>query len=230
MTSPSGTGPFLPRSTTRGVRCASDIYGNSPVEVVLELLANRRDGLADRLRSALSSDEFVSATTAIRRRSEAASWYALSLSNHIIWLAENDFTREDTRQVRYLTEIIYSQEPANVLILALALRAMDGSWPVAYGPRGRAEFLAEWPEYQAMVRSEIWVSIQTGEYERAISFVRDRVQDLSEVMTLKRCAAGYPALISFIEDSIGQSCECLILSCALRRMFIRAETSSRRMA
>ncbi len=228
MTSPLGTGPFVPHGTARGRKTASDVSGIDRIETTLARVPDCPEGLASRLGEIVFSDEFAWCTTEIRRTAEASAWYAVSLTNHIDWLTANGFTREDARQVRYLAEVVHSREPAIALTAAVVLRLLGGTWLASYRLRSGAQFLVDWPEYRQRVRDEIWVSVQTCEYEPAMLALSGRVWELSEMVLVEPLEVDCATAAAYLMECIGESCEDMIVACALRRMFIRAETAGRR--
>lgn len=228
MTSPLGMdGPFVPRTAARGLRTAEERSERPRIDAVLRGMSTLSAELGERVKSCIASHEFASAVTDLRRTAEAVEWYVVSLSNHISWLAENGFNREDVRQIRYLAEVVYAKEPAHALAAAVALRAIEGE-ASPYLTQASVPFLADWPTYQARMRKEIWVSVQTREYGNAVLALCDRVYELSRSVPAKPCKGDYHGLAPVLVDCMGLSCEDLIVACAMRRMFIHAENASRR--
>ena len=70
------------------------------------------------------------------RKSTTKDCSGLRFPDQLSWLAENGYSREDTRQIRYVVEIFHHLEPVFMVIMALAARVMktsdadagSGSW------------------------------------------------------------------------------------------------------
>lgn len=228
MTSPLGRGGSFASLRLAGGLIEAKERGCAQIETILGVVPGLLAGFIAYIEPLLGSRDFASAVSAVRRSAESAAWYAVSLTNHLRWLSENGFSREDTRQIRYLTEVLHTEEPAYALIAALTLRSVNGHQPWCYTKPSASRFLADWPGYRAKVDSEIWVTVQTAEYERAILAVCDEVWELSGSPPSLAIAGRNSEMIVALADCLGSSCEAAVLACALRRMFIRAETAGRR--
>ena len=91
--------------------------------------------------------------------------------------------------------------------------------------------LAIWPAYVDHVWIELGPALERAEYARAVAAVREAAECVSRELPISafkpdlcaRCRAAIPSL----KRCLRASCHVLVLSCALRRMFIRAETDAR---
>lgn len=169
----------------------------------------------------LESDEFAPAVSRVRRAAELAS-RRVSLSNHLEWLSENGFSREDTRQIRYEVELWYADAPALALMAVIATKETQPS----SSEKGCVPImLTDWPAYQAKIAAEIGDA--AVEYDRAVSAVRETLREVSRTIG-SSATQTYPVDIAEVMDYLDTMCRVTVLTCALRRMFVRAEIRVRR--
>lgn len=81
-------------------------------------------------------------------------------SNHLSWLSDHGFSREDTRRISFLVEVFYDVEPVVAIITALVIRFDSdiSREPVTLPPHRFYRELSAWPEYARFVRDEIMIS------------------------------------------------------------------------
>lgn len=177
------------------------------------------------------------------------------LPNHLTWLQEHEYSREDTRQIRYVVEAFYNSEPRYAILAALALKWLcdtqsdltcsecdwSGTHPTFNSPISLAEqssvnnthkfyrAISIWPGYSQQVSEEFSSQLRSSE---------DSLLRL--MMILDKLINNIPIRPSndiSIEDSLDLKCsihhyliasrEVILLTSALRRMFIKAETEAR---
>lgn len=128
----------------------------------------------------------------LRQLGDAFARSASAFPNHLKWLTDHGYTREDTRQIRYIIESFYS---------AIATEAKHAPFEDALSP---------WPEYLAKIDADRATASQ--QYAEAARAIMDKALELP-------CVQAPVLSIDFCED--------VLLICALRRMFIRAEIAAR---
>jgi len=191
----------------------------------------------------------------------------MEFSNHLRWFPGNGFGREDSRQIRYITEAFYSVEPVFTVLSAIALQWVGGKTPsittageacAGSGTRpwfhGRIAFadsyygpdvgyygndnhplyraFAMWPVYMTKIAADLAQTPFTNEYKRAIAEVDAKAEELAGQIPIpareRNYAIEHPRLIDCLNQCLIRSSEVVVLTCALRRMFIRAENIARR--
>lgn len=201
----------------------------SPVEI--KHILQSVPGCWERFLGSFDSRDLTGAADELRSAAEAAAWNGAMLPNHLPWLCRNDFSREDVRRVRYTIESFYAAEPVLVVLGTLALREAEPgvASPAEACPRIHPfhRALSAWPRYHMKIVDDLSGSRLIGEYDDAVVSIRDKASVLADDISPEHFVLE-PGLAFAISDCLDRSCEALVLACALRRMFIRAELRARR--
>lgn len=82
------------------------------------------------LRPALDCYRIESAAASLREYCSTIIPNIARLPDELKWLKESGYSREDIRQIRYVTEVFYGMEPVLIIVSAIAYRWLEGKTPV----------------------------------------------------------------------------------------------------
>ena len=194
---------------------------------------------------------------ALRHAASLEAKSHFKLPNHLTWLHEHEFTREDIRQIEYVTEAYYNAEPRFAILAALALKWLNGCHTQSDLACSECDWNGTHPTFMSPISlTEQSSEINTHKYYRAISIWPGYSQQVSDdfanlrmssqdsllrlLMTIDKLIENIPfrqdndvpiensfELKSSIHHCLIASCEVILVTSALRRMFIKAETGAR---
>ena len=95
-------------------------------EDVLAAVPGCLESFSSSIEPAVRSCLVKSAAAQLQRVARSKSRAVLHLPNHLDWLLATRFTREDTRQIRYVVETFYNVEPVHAVMTACALEWVTG--------------------------------------------------------------------------------------------------------
>jgi hypothetical protein len=181
----------------------------------------------------------------------------LPLPNHLTWMYQRGFSREDCRQIRYVVETFYNLEPIFSVLSVVAwkwLLKQTGSdslpaksctdfprtifpEPIDYAeihkypPHPFYRAIALWSEYCDKIQSDISEGSNWILFNTAVDFLRNRVEEIASRVSASTRPYSLtqdpsPHIIP-IRQCLDDSCEVIVLTCALRRSFIKAEVAGR---
>jgi hypothetical protein len=185
-------------------------------------------GLEDR--AIVNRWPILAAAERLRRQVLLLARKSVRLPDHLAWLDDHGFSREDSRQIRYVVEVFHNIEPLSAVLLALGVR--PGGWwlriPIALveddgSPSTHPFFraLAVWPEYSAMALEQV---AQHSHYP-------DLIHAAAEYAELAACRLRAHATFAHHTGPVtvlSASAEAMVLASSLREAFIENEGRSRR--
>lgn len=223
------------------------------------------------MRPAFDSCRLESAARWVRDVGAAEAESVVRFSDHLRWLADRDYSQDDTRQIRYIVEAFCNVEPVHAVLAASAeawldgatqspvsldtecvaeetkadftaeIRFVDGDGPLAClspfddrwgSPRHSfLRALAIWPPYVDRVWAELDPVLESAEYARAVSKIREGAERVSREMPISAIEpdlrAQYGTVIPYLKQCLNASCHVLVVCSALRSMFVAAEIDAR---
>lgn len=190
-------------------------------------------------RAASTESGFIKTTAAnLRRRVSLKVGSSPAISDHLTWLSNNGYSREDSRQIRYITEVFYNCEPMFSIACALATfgglaitaelncgcLGTDLTYSSAEQERHTTvhaffRSLGAWPRYGEMLTREL---SHLDAFPELVKATAENAYSIASTISTNnaRPAGGFP-------DSLITSCEVVVVTCTLRQMFINAETARR---
>lgn len=226
---------------------------------IIDLLASKPGCLQSfwsSIEPAFTSCHVRSAAKELRYAAAIEVKNKIHLPNHLDWLYENEYNREDTRQIRYIVEAFSNLEPVFAVLAALALKWLEnsgtqpnivhsecdcsGTDPAFIAPISLADglhsqvhkfykALSVWPCYARKVLDDSAGYIDT--FEDSVAGLLRQLKKLADNIPMQLYDDIYIAYRDELKDSICrcmvESCEVILLSSSLRRMFIKAETDAR---
>lgn len=223
------------------------------------------------LEPAFDSSLIRSAAGEVCRLASAGTVDMVSFSNHLDWLHEHGYSREDSRQIRYVTEAFFYLEPIYAVIAAVAVNWVQGHGRLKISEdkashhkypgtqfTGTIEYagsyesvnciepiiqrygtplhpfyraMAVWPEYLDMVWMQYESVLEQSIFIDAVKSIKGVLDILARGIPMNECRVDLnsvsPAFTATIMSCVDTSCEVIILTSALRRMFVRAESNAR---
>lgn len=232
-------------SGSQGTDILAEMHRLTGVEVtpsVIDVIASTPDGLESfwgAVAPAFRSDRVQSTANKLQNAATAVARDAIQLPDHLAWLTDQGFTREDSRQIRHDVETSCRIEAVNAILALLAEKWLcreallgNTSFVPPMLPESLGSLLKAWPAYAAKASADLACISDECRLSELVSGIRGKAEALSSSIPTASQAtcseAEIARLTSLIEECLTASCNTLLASCALRNGFIEAESAARR--